>query len=116
MADDHSTDHTAALVQAVAATAPFSVRLVRLPVGCTGKKAALTAAEAQARAISTARGPAGGDAPIDVEQLGGSGFRDFAEAQEAARAAGHPWWTLSQLSDPAAVELAVRAAPAAGLD
>ena len=50
IADDHSADHTAALVRAAAATAPFTLRLVILPPGATGKKAALAAAEAQARA------------------------------------------------------------------
>lgn len=55
----------------------------------------------------------GSDAPIDVEQLGGSGFRGFDEVREAARAAGHAWWTLSQLSDESAIELDVRAAPSA---
>lgn len=49
VADDHSTDDTAALVQATASTAPFALRLVHLPPGATGKKAALAAAEAQAR-------------------------------------------------------------------
>lgn len=55
----------------------------------------------------------GADAPIDVEQLGGSGFVDLAEVIAAAEAGGHPWWTLSQLHDPDAVELDVRAAPTA---
>ncbi|MGK2880743.1 MAG: transcription-repair coupling factor [Mycobacterium sp.] len=55
----------------------------------------------------------GGDAPIDVEQLGGSGFRDLDEARVAARAGGHPWWTLSQLSDEDGTELDVRQAPSA---
>ena len=50
IADDHSTDGTAVLVAAAAADAPFALRLVRLPPGHTGKKAALAAAEAQARA------------------------------------------------------------------
>ena len=53
----------------------------------------------------------GGDAPIDVEQLGGSGFRTLDEVATGARDTGHPWWTLSQLSDGTAVELDVRAAP-----
>ncbi|MGH3970666.1 MAG: DEAD/DEAH box helicase, partial [Mycobacterium sp.] len=55
----------------------------------------------------------GGDAPIDVAQLGGSGFRELDEVRAAARASGHPWWTLSQLSDESAVELDIRAAPSA---
>ncbi|MBS9536021.1 transcription-repair coupling factor [Mycobacterium sp. M1] len=55
----------------------------------------------------------GGDAPIDVEQLGGSGFRELDEVRAAAVEAGHPWWTLSQLSDGSAVQLDVRAAPSA---
>ena len=50
LADDHSADGTAALVRAAAETAPFALRLIMLPPGRTGKKAALTAAEAQARA------------------------------------------------------------------
>lgn len=55
----------------------------------------------------------GTDAPVDVEQLGGSGFAELDEAREAARAAGHPWWTLSQLSDESALELDIRSAPSA---
>src|SRR5882757_1999654 len=55
----------------------------------------------------------GGDSPIDIEQLGGSGFRALDEAQDAARQSGHPWWTLSQLSDESAIELDIRAAPSA---
>ncbi|MDD7811209.1 transcription-repair coupling factor [Mycobacterium sp. CSUR Q5927] len=55
----------------------------------------------------------GGDAPIDIEQLGGSGFRELDEVAQAAAAAGHPWWTLSQLSDEAAIQLEVRPSPAA---
>ncbi|MBO2032514.1 glycosyltransferase [Siccationidurans ginsengisoli] len=50
VADDHSTDDTAALVQAAARHAPFRLRLLSLPPGATGKKAALAAAEAQAHA------------------------------------------------------------------
>ncbi|KAA8961443.1 transcription-repair coupling factor [Mycobacterium sp.] len=52
-------------------------------------------------------------APIDVEALGGSGLCALDEVRAAARAAGHPWWTLSQLSDESAVELDIRAAPSA---
>jgi transcription-repair coupling factor (superfamily II helicase) len=55
----------------------------------------------------------GGDSPIDIEQLGGSGFRELDEVAAATRQSGHPWWTLSQLSDEAAVELDIRAAPSA---
>ncbi|SRX93916.1 putative transcription-repair coupling factor Mfd (TRCF) [Mycobacterium tuberculosis H37Rv] [Mycobacterium shimoidei] len=55
----------------------------------------------------------GGDAPVDVEQLGGSGFRELDEVRRAACESGHPWWTLSQLSDESAIELDVRAAPSA---
>ncbi|HTY29149.1 MAG TPA: CarD family transcriptional regulator, partial [Mycobacterium sp.] len=55
----------------------------------------------------------GGDAPIDLEQLGGSGFRELDEVREAARAGDHPWWTLSQLASEDAVDLDVRAAPTA---
>jgi transcription-repair coupling factor (superfamily II helicase) len=55
----------------------------------------------------------GGDAPIDVEELGGSGFRGLDEVREAARASGRPSWTLSQLAAEDATELDVRAAPSA---
>ena len=55
----------------------------------------------------------GGDAPIDVEALGGSGFSELDEVRTAAIAAGHPWWAVGQLSSPEAVELDVRAAPSA---
>ncbi len=55
----------------------------------------------------------GGDAPIDAEQLGGSGFRALDEVRAAATAGGHPWWTVSQLSSDGAATLDVRAAPSA---
>ncbi|QNI08328.1 transcription-repair coupling factor [Mycobacterium kubicae] len=55
----------------------------------------------------------GTDAPIDVNQLGGAGFAELDDVQEAAAGSGHPWWTLSQLSDESAIELEVRAAPSA---
>lgn len=55
----------------------------------------------------------GGDSPIDVAQLGGSGFRGLDDVREAARAGGHPWWTVSQLRSDGAIELDVRAAPSA---
>ncbi len=54
-----------------------------------------------------------GHAPVDVEQLGGSGFAELGEVRAAAARSGHPWWTLSQLSDESAVELEIRAAPSA---
>ena len=46
----------------------------------------------------------GGDAPIDIEALGASGFLELDDARSGARAGGHPWWTLSQLSDESALE------------
>ncbi len=52
-------------------------------------------------------------APVDVEQLGGSGFAELDDVRAAAARSGHPWWTLSQLSDEAAIELDIRAAPSA---
>ncbi|MCV7347258.1 transcription-repair coupling factor [Mycolicibacterium rhodesiae] len=55
----------------------------------------------------------GGDAPIDIEELGGSGFRELEEVRAAARTSGHPWWTVSQLAAEDATELDVRAAPSA---
>ncbi|MGV0744928.1 transcription-repair coupling factor [Mycolicibacterium sp. XJ870] len=55
----------------------------------------------------------GGDVPIDIEALGASGFVPFSEARAGAAAAGHPWWTLSQLSDGTATELDIRPAPSA---
>ncbi|OBG96702.1 transcription-repair coupling factor [Mycobacterium sp. E3251] len=55
----------------------------------------------------------GTDAPVDVEQFGGSGFAELDDVRAAAAKSGHPWWTLSQLSDESAVELDVRAAPSA---
>ncbi len=55
----------------------------------------------------------GTDAPIDVEQLGGSGFAELDEVRAAAARSGHPWWTLSQLSDESAVELELRPSPSA---
>ncbi|HYO03574.1 MAG TPA: transcription-repair coupling factor [Mycobacterium sp.] len=55
----------------------------------------------------------GAEAPIDVEQLGGSGFRELADVRAGAAVGGHPWWTLSQLADGSAAELDIRAAPSA---
>jgi transcription-repair coupling factor (superfamily II helicase) len=52
-------------------------------------------------------------APVDVGQLGESGFAELGDVQAAAVRSGHPWWTLSQLSDESAVELDIRAAPSA---
>ncbi len=55
----------------------------------------------------------GTDAPVDVGQLGGSGFAELDEVAAAAAESGHPWWTLSQLSDESAMELDIKAAPSA---
>jgi transcription-repair coupling factor (superfamily II helicase) len=55
----------------------------------------------------------GTDAPVDVSQFGGSGFAELDDVRAAAARSGHPWWTLSQLSDESAVELDIRAAPSA---
>src|SRR3954465_380983 len=55
----------------------------------------------------------GGDVPIDIEALGASGFVGLDDARAAAREGGHPWWTLSQLSDESALELNIRPAPSA---
>ncbi|WP_068188295.1 transcription-repair coupling factor [Mycobacterium sp. UM_CSW] len=55
----------------------------------------------------------GTDAPVDLEQFGGSGFTELDDVRAAAARSGHPWWTLSQLSDESAVELDVRTAPSA---
>ncbi|KZS57642.1 transcription-repair coupling factor [Mycobacterium ostraviense] len=55
----------------------------------------------------------GTDAPVDVEQLGGSGFAELDDVRAAAAKSGHPWWTLSQLSDESAMELDVRPSPSA---
>ena len=55
----------------------------------------------------------GGDAPVDLEQLGASGFLGLDDVRVAAVEAEHSWWTLSQLSDPDAVRLAIQAAPSA---
>jgi transcription-repair coupling factor (superfamily II helicase) len=52
-------------------------------------------------------------APIDLTSLGASGFLDLDDVHAAAVAAGHPWWTLSQLADPDAERLDLRAAPSA---
>jgi transcription-repair coupling factor (superfamily II helicase) len=60
-----------------------------------------------------AMGSDGDQAPVDVEQLGGSGFAELDDVLAAAARSGHPWWTLSQLSDESAVELDIRAAPSA---
>jgi transcription-repair coupling factor (superfamily II helicase) len=55
----------------------------------------------------------GNPAPVDIEQLGGSGFVELDEVRAAAHRSGHPWWTLSQLSDESAMKLDIRAAPSA---
>lgn len=55
----------------------------------------------------------GTEAPVDVEQLGGSGFVELDEVRAAAARSGHSWWTLSQLSEHSAIDLDVQAAPSA---
>lgn len=55
----------------------------------------------------------GGEAPIDLEALGASGFVPFEQAREDSVAGGHPWWTLSQLPDGKATELDLRPSPSA---
>jgi transcription-repair coupling factor (superfamily II helicase) len=55
----------------------------------------------------------GGDVPIDLEALGASGFVELDDARGAAREGGHPWWTLSQLSDESALAVNIRPAPSA---
>ena len=55
----------------------------------------------------------GGDAPIDIEALGGSGFRDLDEVRDLARGSGHRWWTIGQFGRTGAVDLDVRPAPSA---
>ncbi len=58
-------------------------------------------------------GPGGQGPPVDLEQLGASGFLALDDVHAAAVTAEHPWWTLSQLSDPDAVPLDMRASPSA---
>lgn len=60
-----------------------------------------------------AMGTAENQAPVDVEQLGGSGFADLDDVRAAAAGSGHPWWTLSQLPDESALELEIRPSPSA---
>ncbi|RFD26457.1 transcription-repair coupling factor [Mycobacterium uberis] len=55
----------------------------------------------------------GTNVPIDLEQLGGSSLVELGDVQAAAILSGHPWWTLSQLSDKSALELDIRVAPSA---
>ena len=55
----------------------------------------------------------GGQAPIDAEALGASGFLDLGDVRAAAAEGGHPWWTLSPLHDGSAIELDIRPAPSA---
>ncbi|MGE2688661.1 transcription-repair coupling factor [Mycolicibacterium pulveris] len=55
----------------------------------------------------------GGGAPIDLEALDASGFVEIDDARAAAQEGGHPWWTLSQLSDETALEVDIRPAPSA---
>jgi transcription-repair coupling factor (superfamily II helicase) len=64
----------------------------------------------------------GGDAPIDLVALGAAGYLHLDDVQAGARAGGHPWWTLSQLTayvrseedgDESAVELDIRPSPSA---
>ena len=43
----------------------------------------------------------------------GRGSPNWMTCGPAAARSGHPWWTLSQLSDESAVELDIRAAPSA---
>ncbi len=64
----------------------------------------------------------GGDAPIDLDTLGASGYLALDDVAAGARAGGHPWWTLSQLTADvrsgegevrAAIELDIRPSPSA---
>ncbi len=57
----------------------------------------------------------GGQVPIDIEALGASGYVGYGDAHDAARAGGHPWWTLSQLDSGSgeSTVLDIRAAPSA---
>ncbi len=57
----------------------------------------------------------GSDAPIDVEALADSGFRELDDVKHAAGEAGYPWWSLSPLGmdNDQAVGLAVRPSPSA---
>ncbi|MDB5234225.1 MAG: hypothetical protein JWR44_1218 [Hymenobacter sp.] len=50
VADDHSTDTTAAIVAAAAQRSTFSLKIIELPTAATGKKAALLAALHASRA------------------------------------------------------------------
>ncbi|MFY2860645.1 transcription-repair coupling factor [Mycobacterium sp. THU-M104] len=60
-----------------------------------------------------AMGTSENQAPVDVAQFGGSGFVELDDVHAAAARSGHPWWTLSQLSDESAVELDIRPSPSA---
>jgi transcription-repair coupling factor (superfamily II helicase) len=62
---------------------------------------------------AAALGDATNTVPIDLEALGASGFIELDDTRAAAREGGHPWWTLSQLSDESATELNIRPAPSA---
>ncbi|MDT5147674.1 MAG: hypothetical protein QOC58_2319, partial [Mycobacterium sp.] len=42
-----------------------------------------------------------------------SGFAELDDVRAAAVRSGHPWWTLSQLSDESAIELDIRPSPSA---
>ncbi|MBV9091427.1 MAG: transcription-repair coupling factor [Mycobacteriaceae bacterium] len=55
----------------------------------------------------------GGDAPIDIERLGASGYLDLDDVRAAAAEDAHPWWTLSQLGEATATTLDIRPAPTA---
>lgn len=55
----------------------------------------------------------GSDAPIDVEALADSGFRELDDVKHVAGEAGYPWWSLSPLGmdNDQAVGLAVWPSP-----
>src|SRR5215212_1337842 len=55
----------------------------------------------------------GGDAPIDLEALGASGYLNLDDVAAGARDGGHRWWTLSQLGSEDAIELDIRSSPSA---
>ena len=124
LAEGIPVDGMEALLPLLEPTAGLATLPDHLPVGaplliCDPEKARTRAADLiktgqEFLEASWSTAAVGGGVPIDIEAMGASGFVDFEAARDAARATGHPWWTLSQLHDESSVAVGIRPAPSVG--